>query len=129
MKEISSLNQWADDIIGKYNTVSEGFDAQSPVTGKITQDEIARFRAGKSMVAKQPQKSRGPSPEIREKLKKLRDEFADKAGIAEADQPPQGSLWSPLSATTRDQEPPDPRKAARKRREAKRMQKFMGHIR
>jgi hypothetical protein len=48
--------------------------------------------------------------------------------LQEADQPPQGSLYSPLSATTRDKPAPDPKAAMRHRREAKRMRRFMGHI-
>jgi hypothetical protein len=126
MKELDELCEWADSVIGKYNIV-EGFDAQNPVTGRMTPDEIARFRAGKPISGKQtPTKQSGPSPEIREKLKQLRSEFAGRAGIAEADQPPQGSLYSPLSAATRDKPAPDPRAALKRKREEARMRKFMG---
>lgn len=47
--------------------------------------------------------------------------------LKEADQPPQSSLWSPLSATTRDRPAPDPKAALKRKREAKRMRRFMGH--
>jgi hypothetical protein len=47
--------------------------------------------------------------------------------LTEADQPPQGSLYSPLSATTRDRPAPDPRAEIKRKREAVRMKKFMGH--
>ena len=50
-----------------------------------------------------------------------------KANVSEADQPPQGSLYSPLSAATRDKPQPDPKAAMRQRREAERMRRFMGH--
>jgi hypothetical protein len=50
-----------------------------------------------------------------------------KNNISEADQPPQGSLYSPLSAATRDRPAPDPRAAMRRKQEAKRMRRFMGH--
>lgn len=126
MKELDDLSEWADGVIGKYN-IAEGFDAQNPVTGRMTKDEIARFRSGKPISGKQSSKQSGPSPEIREKLKQLRSEFAGRAGIAEADQPPQGSLYSPLSAATRDKPAPDPKAVLKRKREAARMRKFMGH--
>ena len=47
--------------------------------------------------------------------------------LQEADQPPQGSLYSPLSATTRDRPAPDPKAALKRKREARRMRRFMGH--
>jgi hypothetical protein len=126
MKELDDLIKWTDEVIGNYN-ISEGFDAQNPVTGRMTPNEIARFRSGKPILGKQPTKQSGPSPEIKEKLKQLRSEFADRAGIAEADQPPQGSLYSPLSAATRDKPAPDPRAARKRKLEARRIRRFMGH--
>jgi hypothetical protein len=51
-----------------------------------------------------------------------------KANVSEADQPPQGSLYSPLSATTRDKPAPDPKAVLKRKREEARMRKFMGHI-
>jgi len=48
-------------------------------------------------------------------------------GINEADQPPQGSLYSPLSAATRDRPAPDPRAVMKRKQEAAKMRKFMGH--
>lgn len=50
-----------------------------------------------------------------------------KANVSEADQPPQASVYSPLSSTTRDQPRPDPKAAMRRKQEAKRMRRFMGH--
>lgn len=47
--------------------------------------------------------------------------------LKEADQPPQGSLYSPLSAATRDKPQPDPKAALRRKREAAKMRRFMGH--
>lgn len=47
--------------------------------------------------------------------------------LNEADQPPQSSLYSPLSASTRDMPAPDPKALARKKREAREMKRFMGH--
>lgn len=127
MRELDDLSEWANEVIGKYNVV-EGFDAQNPVTGHMTKDEISRFRSGKPISGKPPAKTKtgGPSPEIREKLKQLRSEFASRAGIAEADQPASGSTFSPLSMTTRDKPAPDPRAESKRKREALKMRKFMG---
>lgn len=61
------------------------------------------------------------------KLAAERMGFPIKGKLKEADQPPQGSLYSPLSATTRDREPPDPKAIIKAKREAKAMKKFMGH--
>lgn len=61
------------------------------------------------------------------KLAAARMKFPISDSINEADQPPQGSLYSPLSAATRDRPAPDPRAAMKRKQEAKRMRRFMGH--
>lgn len=134
MKELKLLTEWAESVVGEYDTtVTEGYDVSSPVTGSMSKAEIARFRANQPIKGRSATKSKssGPSPEIREKLKQLRAEFAARAAknsdINEADQPEYGSTFSPLSMVTRDKPSPDPRAAAKKRKEERRLAKFMGH--
>ena len=135
MKELRLLTEWAESVMGEYDTaVTEGYDALNPVTGSMSKAEIARFRANQPIKSRGTTKSKstGPSPEIREKLKQLRAEFAARAaskndGINEADQPANGSTFSPLSMTTREEPRPDPRAVAKKRKDRRRLAKFMGH--
>jgi hypothetical protein len=134
MREIDDYHKWAESVIGKYNeSITEGYDDLNPVTGSISKDEIDRFRANKPIKSKTPEpKNSGPSPEIREKLKNLRAEFAAKAKIgeedlSEADQPPQGSLYSPLSAANRQGKTVDHKIKAKQQADERRMKKWMGH--
>lgn len=61
------------------NEITEGFDSLNPVYGSMSKEEIARFRAGKPMTPVRSKPSTGPSPEIKAKLKSLRDEFANRS--------------------------------------------------
>lgn len=129
MNHLKGLTEWVDSVVGEYDSpTTEGYDAMNPVTGSISKDEIARFRANQPINGKTATKSKkhGPSPEIREKLKQLRAEFAAKANIKEADQPANGSIFSPLSSVTRENPKVDSRIEAKKRKEERRLSKFMG---
>jgi hypothetical protein len=126
MKEINDLAAWASGVVGKYDTgLNEGFDASNPLPKRIPRAELERLVPRNK--TNPPKKTGGPSPEIREKLAQLRAEFAAKAGIAEGDQPPVGSTYSPLSSVTRDRPAPDPLAVTKRKREIKALRKFMGY--
>lgn len=125
MREIDELNDWASRLIGKYDTVVEGFDAYNPLPKRIPKSELDAMLSKKTQ--DKSKKTGGPSPEIAEKLRQLRAEFAAKSGITEADQPPAGGQLSPLSATTREQPRPNQKAVKKRNREEAKMRRFMGH--
>jgi len=129
MRELNLLTQWADDIVGPYNKseitetaknsnmVNEEYgDSIEELQAKL----VALERSGLKAVA-----AAGVAKQLKKKVAQQTKTPSSK--VAEADQPPQSSLYSPLSAVTREKPRRDAQSLARQRSENRELRKFMGH--
>ena len=128
MRELNLLTQWADDIVGQYN--------KSPITETAKNSKMVNEEYGDSveelqakLVALQRSGLKAAAAGVAKQLKKklAQQTKTPAAKVAEADQPPQGSLYSPLSAVTREKPRRDTQALARQRSENRELRKFMGH--
>lgn len=128
MRELNLLTQWADSVVGQYNksSITETAKNSKMVNEEYT-DSVEELQA--KLVALQRSGLKAAAAGVAKQLKKklAQQNKSHPAKVAETDQPPQGSLYSPLSTVSRETPRRDAQASAQQRSENSALRKFMGH--